>query len=40
LNAYQGTILSSAPEQLASLESEYQAVVTALESYINNLVQD
>ncbi|MCX5883953.1 MAG: ATP-binding protein [Deltaproteobacteria bacterium] len=37
LNAYHGTILSNAPEHLASIESEYQRVATALDSFINTL---
>jgi TMAO reductase system sensor TorS len=39
LNAYQGTILSDASEQLTRIESEYQRVVTALEPYVNDTSQ-
>lgn len=37
LNAYQGTILSDAPEKLTGIESEYQRVETALKSIVNAL---
>jgi two-component system, sensor histidine kinase and response regulator len=39
LNAYQGTILSDAPEHLANIEFEYQRVATALNSFIYSLNQ-